>query len=93
MNFSTLILSVFTGAILVGSSHNTSIEANPSQAVVYNAIYNVYFHPLSRVPGPVVWTAFRLKHILSLWQGRLVYDVFDLHQRYFFSLITIVSSS
>ncbi|KAF2246979.1 cytochrome P450 [Trematosphaeria pertusa] len=46
------------------------------------AIYNIYFHPLSKYPGPKRWAATRLSYIFSLWSGWLHRDVRDLHTRY-----------
>ncbi|KAF2763385.1 cytochrome P450 [Pseudovirgaria hyperparasitica] len=44
--------------------------------------YNWYSSPLARLPGPPLWSVSRLPFILSLWRGRLVYDVFDMHKKY-----------
>ena len=46
------------------------------------ALRNIYFHPLSRYPGPKLWTAFRLPYCLSLWRGTLVNHVHKIHQEY-----------
>lgn len=45
-------------------------------------IYNVWFHPLSRVPGPRLWACSRIRFIRSLLTGNLVIDVRKLHERY-----------
>ncbi|KAI0396320.1 cytochrome P450 [Xylariaceae sp. FL0594] len=49
---------------------------------VLRAVYNVYFHPLSRVPGPVAWSASRLPFIYSLLRGTIVHDFQQLHRLY-----------
>ncbi|KAF2875655.1 cytochrome P450 [Massariosphaeria phaeospora] len=46
------------------------------------AIYNIYFHPLSHVPGPILWTSTRLRYLLSIWSGYLHTDIQDLHRKY-----------
>ncbi|KAF2821312.1 cytochrome P450 [Ophiobolus disseminans] len=45
-------------------------------------IYNIYFHPLARFPGPKTWAAARLAYVLSLWSGWLHRDVQELHRKY-----------
>ncbi|KAI9164046.1 Cytochrome P450 monooxygenase lcsI [Paramyrothecium foliicola] len=49
---------------------------------VFRVIYNVYLHPLSKIPGPPTWSAFRLPFVLSLLRGTIVHDIQDLHRRY-----------
>lgn len=44
--------------------------------------YNVYFHPLSNVPGPFAWSASRLPFIYSLLKGTIVHDIQQLHRKY-----------
>ncbi|KAI0400713.1 cytochrome P450 [Xylaria palmicola] len=46
------------------------------------AIHNVYFHPLSTIPGPYSWSASRLPFIYSLLNGTIVHDIQRLHQVY-----------
>lgn len=45
-------------------------------------MYNIYFHPLSKVPGPRAWSASRLPFIWSLLRGTIVHDIQMLHRRY-----------
>jgi hypothetical protein len=44
--------------------------------------YNLFFHPLRSYPGPLLWRAARLPYVLRALQGRLAYDVLDLHELY-----------
>lgn len=46
------------------------------------AIYNVYFHPLAKVPGPRTWSATRLPFVWALLRGTIVHDFEKLHQIY-----------
>lgn len=52
------------------------------QYAVVRMIYNVYFHPLSRLPGPRAWCATRLPYIQSLLKGTIVHDFQKLHAEY-----------
>ena len=52
------------------------------KALLLVALRNVYFHPLSRYPGPRLWAAFRLPYCLSLWRGTLVHNIFAIHQEH-----------
>jgi len=45
-------------------------------------VYNVYFHPLSKFPGPKLWAATKIPYVNSLLAGRLPHDVFWLHRTY-----------
>ncbi|OJI97122.1 hypothetical protein ASPVEDRAFT_78859 [Aspergillus versicolor CBS 583.65] len=45
-------------------------------------VYNIYFHPLSKVPGPSAWAASRLPFIYSLVSGTSIHDFRSLHERY-----------
>lgn len=45
-------------------------------------IHNVYFHPLAKFPGPLLWRASRLPHVRASWSGRFPYIVQDLHRKY-----------
>ena len=42
----------------------------------------MYFHPLSKYPGPKLWAATRLTFIRSLWKGDFTHDVQKIHERY-----------
>ncbi|KAF7923180.1 uncharacterized protein EAE98_007885 [Botrytis deweyae] len=49
---------------------------------ISNAIYNIYFHPLAKFPGPKLWTASRLPFIYYLLTGQLVKKVKEFHDIY-----------
>lgn len=46
------------------------------------AIRNVYWHPLSRFPGPRLYAACRLPYIFFAFTGRLAVQHHELHKRY-----------
>ncbi|KAI0199683.1 cytochrome P450 [Astrocystis sublimbata] len=50
--------------------------------VVLQMIYNIYLHPLSRIPGPASWSASRLPFVYSLLKGTIVHDIQALHGKY-----------
>ncbi|KAI0395443.1 cytochrome P450 [Xylariaceae sp. FL0594] len=53
--------------------------------LLYSALcllYNIYSHPLARVPGPLWWRASRVRFLQSFLAGNLVADVHELHKRY-----------
>lgn len=49
---------------------------------IFTSIYNLYFHALSKFPGPKLWAASRVPYIISLLSGNLVKDQVKLHQKY-----------
>ncbi|KAF3058220.1 Isotrichodermin C-15 hydroxylase [Daldinia childiae] len=49
---------------------------------IYRAICNLFFHPLSKIKGPPLWSASRLPFIYSLLRGTLIHDVENLHRKY-----------
>ncbi|KAF7950057.1 hypothetical protein EAE96_007359 [Botrytis aclada] len=42
----------------------------------------LYYHPLSRIPGPTLWLAFPIFRYLSLIRGKQDIDLRALHQKY-----------
>ncbi|KAL7807761.1 cytochrome P450 [Trichoderma aethiopicum] len=53
--------------------------------ITYNVlriIYNLYFHPLAKVPGATAWKASRLPFIWSLLRGTIVHDIERLHRKH-----------
>jgi cytochrome P450 len=47
-----------------------------------NAIYNIYFHPLRRFPGPVSHAISRIPYFYRACSGTLPFDMLSLHARY-----------
>ncbi|GKZ35393.1 hypothetical protein AbraIFM66950_006022 [Aspergillus brasiliensis] len=45
-------------------------------------IYNVFFSPLSHLPGPISWSATRLPFTRALLRGTIVHDFQRLHRKY-----------
>ncbi|KAK5987009.1 Cytochrome P450 monooxygenase lcsI [Cladobotryum mycophilum] len=50
--------------------------------IFIQAIYNIYFHPLSKVLGPCTWSASRLPFVWSLINGNMIRDTEELHCKY-----------
>lgn len=50
--------------------------------ILWKAIYNVYFHPLSKFPGPKAAAATPIPFILRLFNGRFVDWTLSLHSQY-----------
>lgn len=48
----------------------------------WQMIYNLWFHPLSSYPGPLLARCSRLWYISALLQGRLPFEVHRAHQKY-----------
>ncbi|KAJ5729028.1 uncharacterized protein N7483_003536 [Penicillium malachiteum] len=50
--------------------------------IVTKIIYNVYFHPLSRFPGPTSHAISRIPYFRRAIRGTLPFDMLELHERY-----------
>lgn len=46
------------------------------------AVYNVYFHPLAKFPGPKLWIAFPFLRHISGMRGDVEHEVYKLHEKY-----------
>ncbi|KFA80067.1 hypothetical protein S40288_08218 [Stachybotrys chartarum IBT 40288] len=51
-------------------------------ALVLKPIYNVLFHPLRRVPGPLLWRMSPIPRSWALCNGSLIFKVAQLHAKY-----------
>lgn len=49
---------------------------------LYTCVYNLYFHPLSHIPGPFWARATPLPYILGIRQGSMVPWLHEIHQKY-----------
>lgn len=49
--------------------------------IFYEAIHNIFFHPLRRFPGPVTWIAVPWLKSLSQIRGQADHDVVALHEK------------
>ncbi|KAJ5679818.1 hypothetical protein N7462_008062 [Penicillium macrosclerotiorum] len=50
--------------------------------IVTTVIYNVYFHPLSRFPGPISHAISRIPYFCRAIRGTLPFDMLELHESY-----------
>lgn len=60
-------------------------EINDHQTLLYcttKIIYNVFFHPLSRFPGPLSYAISRIPYSYRSMNGTLPFDMLDFHQKY-----------
>ncbi|VTO93816.1 unnamed protein product [Fusarium graminearum] len=50
--------------------------------VTGRAIYYVFFHPLSKIPGPKLYAATQLPYLYHLTRGQWIYRLKELHEQY-----------
>ncbi|KAF2792945.1 isotrichodermin C-15 hydroxylase [Melanomma pulvis-pyrius CBS 109.77] len=49
---------------------------------ITKAVYNLYFHPLSKYPGPKPWIVSRIPYLVCMNSGRLPFKIKELHDEY-----------
>ncbi|CZR53260.1 related to cytochrome P450 CYP3/CYP5/CYP6/CYP9 subfamilies [Phialocephala subalpina] len=47
--------------------------------ILSTAFYNLYFHPLSKFPGPKLWAAFQFPYLQAMLGGRVPFQIKALH--------------
>ncbi|KAJ5673431.1 hypothetical protein N7507_002558 [Penicillium longicatenatum] len=50
--------------------------------LIFHVIYHLYFHPLSRFPGPKSHAISRIPYFRRAIKGTLPFDMLDLHNKY-----------
>jgi cytochrome P450 len=64
------------------SPHTKHYVLIHSQYPITIWIYNLYFHPLAKFPGPLFWRASRFPHMRAVWGKHFPYEIQKLHARY-----------
>ncbi|KAF4627434.1 hypothetical protein G7Y89_g10724 [Cudoniella acicularis] len=49
---------------------------------IYGTVYNLYFHPLAKFPGPKLFAFAEFPYVFSILRGRVAYTIKDLHTQY-----------
>ncbi|KAI0391131.1 isotrichodermin C-15 hydroxylase [Xylariaceae sp. FL0594] len=50
--------------------------------VLFQAVYNVFFHPLRSYRGPWLWAASRLPYSFAIFRGNATHKIKEFHDRY-----------
>lgn len=58
------------------------LDAQVAFYAIYTAVYNVWFHPLAHIPGPLLARASGVPYVLRLRSGDVVPWFQELHQKY-----------
>lgn len=74
----SVILLISTGSRKIPQANLTEIIQYPA----CQAVINLYFHPLSKLPGPKLWAASRLPFVYSLLTGQLTRREREFHEEY-----------
>ncbi|KAF4981201.1 hypothetical protein FDECE_17731 [Fusarium decemcellulare] len=67
---------------LTGTGALGLIIASAALYALYNLVYNIWFHPLRRFPGPFWWRASRAPFCRELIKGTMSFRILDLHRKY-----------
>ncbi|KAK8007049.1 hypothetical protein PG989_001039 [Apiospora arundinis] len=59
-----------------------AVAFTTAYVLIARPIYNVFFHPLKKYPGPKLWAATRLPYAFAFASGRSSYILLALHSRY-----------
>lgn len=85
-NSLTLQLVVIAGLILAvrssPSCRNVVIANGRMKYPIGSIVYNIYFHPLSKFPGPKSWAATYVPYIRGIFTCTLVQSFAEIHQKY-----------
>ncbi|KAF2653597.1 cytochrome P450 [Lophiostoma macrostomum CBS 122681] len=74
------IIDSFPGWRLL--SYSIGASAALFLTVVLYGVYNVLFHPLRKYPGPLLWRAYRLSHVVSVQRGDVHRQLKHFHEKY-----------
>ncbi|KAK4445893.1 cytochrome P450 [Podospora aff. communis PSN243] len=58
------------------------LSATTALYFLFRTIYNLYFHPLAKIPGLSSWSASHIPFAWAVFRGSYVPRIFQLHQKY-----------
>ena len=79
------IFGVIAGAVCYRIHLKKSTDPSTPQYLLYilrKAIYNIYFHPLSKFPGPKLYAASPIPISWHMLAGDIGFKVKDLNEKY-----------
>ncbi|KAK3385593.1 cytochrome P450 [Podospora didyma] len=68
--------------MLPSSTSNSISDQQGLASFAAFVIYNIFFHPLARFPGPLLYRATRFPYSSKLLRGKLPFAMLDLHRKY-----------